>query len=597
VSDIGTMARALVYLRVTSLVGRVKSRLKRLKQPKYLAGAVVGIAYIYLVFLRRTQAPHRGPGPVGPGGSPTPELPAEAFSVFAEIGALVLLIVLIVNWVIPRRAALAFSEAEIAFLFPAPVNRRMLIHYRLLGSQLGIAFTALILTAAFRGGQSSFAGNPWFHVIGWWVILATVNLHFTGTSFVYSKLLNRSMTTRSRRTIAIGVAALVGAGLLVWLGSTMRLPAPGDFASFDSAIRYAASQLHAGPLPWLLSIPKLLIAPYVASSVPMFLLALGPALLVLILHYFWVIHTEVSFEEASLARAERRAARVKAVQRGDWRGQSTTRKAQRAPFRLGSVGRPEVAFLWKNLLSTSAFFRPRVAMILFAIVLIGSQWLGSQPALVPFRAFVGTMFLMLLAFTLLFGPMIARLDLRADLQNSDILKTYPLRGWQIVLGELLTPLAILSVVIWLCLLAIFLLLPSGQLPWLAASVRGAAAAGLAVIAPPFVAIQLLVPNAAAVIFPAWAHSAGNRAEQGIEVMGQRIIFMAGQLLITALAALPAAMMGGVLFFLVQWLAGWVLAGVIAVAAIFAVLTVEAAVGVRWVGSRFEHFDLSAELRP
>jgi hypothetical protein len=591
------MARALVYLRVTSLAGRIKSRLKRLKQPKYLAGAVVGAAYIYFVFLRRTQAAHRGPVPGSSGGPQIPHLPTEAFSVFAELGALVLLVVLIVNWAIPRRAALAFSEAEIAFLFPAPVNRRMLVHYRLLGSQLGIAFTALILTVAVRGGQSSVAGNPWFHAVGWWVILATLNLHFTGTSFVYSKLMNRSITTRLRKTITICVAALVVVGLMAWAASAMRLPAPGDLTSFDAVTRYAASQLHAGPLPGLLAIPKLLIAPYVAGSVPTFLLAMGPALLVLVVHYFWVIHTEVSFEEASLARAEKRAARIKAVQQGDWRGQGTTRKAQRAPFKLGSVGRPEVAFLWKNLLSTSTLFRPRVAIILFAIVLIGSQWLATQPGLAWFRVFAGTMLLVFLGLTVLMGPMVARLDLRADLQNSDILKTYPLRGWQIVFGELLAPLAILTVLIWLGLLAVCLLLPVGQMPWLAASVRGAVATGLAVIAPPFVAIQLLVPNAAAVIFPAWAQSAVNRAEQGIEVMGQRIIFMAGQLLITALAALPAAIAAGVVFFLAQWLAGVVIAGVLAVAAAFAVLAVEAALGVRWLGNRFEHFDLSAELRP
>jgi hypothetical protein len=591
------MARALLYLRVTSLVGRVKSRLKRLQQPKYLAGAVVGVAYVYFVFLRRTQNAHRAPVPGGPGGPPIPHLPAEAFSVFAELGALVLLMVLIVNWAIPRRASLAFSEAEIAFLFPAPVNRRMLVHYRLLGSQLGIAFTALILTVAVRGGQSSVAGNPWFHAIGWWVILATLNLHFTGTSFVYSRLMNRSITTRLRKTITIGVAALLVIGLIAWTATALRLPTLDDFASFDTATRYAASQLHAGPLPGLLAIPKLLIAPYVASSVSAFLLAMGPALLVLVVHYFWVIHTEVSFEEASIARAEKRAARIKAVQQGDWRGQSTTRKAQRAPFRLGSVGRPEVAFFWKNLLSTSTFFRPRVAMMLFAIVLVGSQWLASRPALAPFRVFAGTMFLIFLGLAVLLGPMMARLDLRADLQNSDILKTYPLRGWQIVLGELLTPLAILSVLIWLGLLAVCLLLPAGRAPWLAPSVRGAVATGLAVIAPPFVAIQLLVPNAAAVLFPAWAQSAVNRAEQGIEVMGQRIIFMAGQLLITALAALPAVIAAGVVFFLMQWLAGVLFAGVLAVAAAFAVLAVEAAIGVRWLGNRFEHFDLSAELRP
>ena len=587
------MTSALLYLRVTSIAGRVKSRLKRLKQPKYLAGAVVGAAYMYFAFIRRAQGPHRY-GPAG--GRPAPEIPSEAFALFAELGALLLLLVLIVNWVIPRRAALAFSEAEIAFLFPAPVNRRMLIHYRLLGSQLGIIFSALVLTLALGRGQA-FGGNPLFHAIGWWLVLATLNLHFTGTSFVYSKLMNRSITTGRRRAITIGVVAVLVCALLVWAWSAVHLPQQSDTGSLRAIAAYIAAQLHAGPLPWLLAIPRVLLAPYFAGSVRGFLPALGPAIAVLVVHYFWVLHTEVSFEEASIARAEKRAARVRAVQQGDWRGQTTARKPRRPPFNLRSTGRPELAFLWKNLLSTSALFRPRVAMSALLIIVVGSTWLVQQPALVQARLFVAAMFGLLLAATVILGPQIARQDLRADLSNADILKTYPLRGWQIVLGELLTPLAILSALIWMCLLAEFLLLPAGQLKWLTPSLRGGAALGLAVLAPPFVAIQLLVPNAAAVFFPAWVQAVRNRAERGIEVMGQRLIFISGQWVITAAAALPAAVVAAAVFFVAQWLVGFGAAAVLAVAAVFTVFTVEAWLGVRWLGSHFEHFDVSAELQP
>ena len=37
------------------------------------------------------------------------------------IGLRLLLLVLAINWLVPRQAVLAFSESEIAFLFPAPV--------------------------------------------------------------------------------------------------------------------------------------------------------------------------------------------------------------------------------------------------------------------------------------------------------------------------------------------------------------------------------------------------------------------------------------------------------------------------------------------
>ena len=591
-TSVATMARALLYLRVTSLIGRITSRLKRLKQPKYLAGAVVGAAYVYFSFLRRAHGTYGGHRP----GAPPPGIPADALAFFPDLVALILLIVLVANWAMPRYASLAFSEAEIAFLFPAPVNRRMLVHYRLLGSQLGIAITALVFTVIFRRGQA-VGGNAWFHIIGWWLILATLNLHFTGTAFVYSKLLNRSLTTRWRTVTTIAAVGVVICAVVLWAWSAMSLPTHGDLTSLGAFMSYIAAQLHAGPLPWLLAIPKLVIAPYFASSVSGFLLAVVPAVAVLVAHYYWVVHTEVSFEDASIAKAEKRAARVRAAQQGDWRGQQAVRKARRPPFRLRDGGRPELAFLWKNLLSSSAFFRPVTPIVLVAVILVGSEWLVRQPALEPFRVTTTLMFGIFLGVLVLIGPMIARQDLRSDLPNSDILKSYPLPGWRIVLGELLTPVSILVMLIWVSLLAEFLLLPSDRLLWLTPSLRAGVALGLAVLAPPFVAIQLLVANAATVLFPAWALSSGDRTERGIEVMGQRMIFIVGQLLITIIAAVPAAIAAAVIFLLGQWLFGLVIAGALAVAAVCALLTLEAWLGVRWLGRRFEHFDLSAELRP
>jgi hypothetical protein len=253
--------------------------------------------------------------------------------------------------------------------------------------------------------------------------------------------------------------------------------------------------------------------------------------------------------------------------------------------------------LWKNLLSTSAVLRPRVALAVLVIVFAGGRWLVRQPQLEPFRDLAALMFGVLLAGTLLLGPMLAKQDLRADLPSSDILKTYPLRGWQVVLGELLTPLAILSALIWICLFAESLLLAIARLTWLTPALRAGVALGLAVLAPPFVAIQLLVSNAAAVVFPAWTQSAGSRAERGVEVLGQRIIFLAGQLFITVVAVVPAAISAAVAFLVAQWLTGVAVAVVLAVAAAFVLLAVEAWLGVRWLGGRFEQFDLSAELRP
>ena len=582
-----SLTGALFYLRAMTIWGVVRSRFLRLKQPKYLLGAVVGAAYLYFFFVRPRHGPPRGTMPGG-AGFPTD---SDTMQIIFSVAALAMLISFVASWVIPRQASLAFSEAEIAFLFPAPVSRRMLIHYRILSSQFRLVFTAIIFTLVFRRGIT------FSHALGWWLILATVNLHFTGSSFMTTRLLNRTLTEPRRRNIILAVVATAVVALVLWGWIVFVSPVASDFRSISAFAHYLVNQLERGPMPWLLAIPRLTLAPYMAQTPHAFLLALGPAFAVLIAHYVWVLQSEVAFEEASISRAEKRAARTRAVQQGDWRNQGNTLKQQKPPFTLASTGRPELAFLWKNLFATIVLFRPVPLLVVTAIVVVVATWVGHAPGLEIARNVIAGLSTAILVMLLLFGPQLARQDLRSDLRNSDILKTYPLRGWQIVLGELLTPIFVLSAVTWILLLGAVLMAPAMGAEWQSPQMRIVGALGIAVLVPPFCAIQLLVPNAAAVIFPAWVQTVSNRGEHGLDVMGQRIIFMAAQLLATALALLPAAIVAAVLFFLLNWLVGFVTAYVVAVAAVFGVLAAEVWAGVRLLGERFEEFDLSSELRP
>ena len=595
-SSMPSLTGALLYLRVMTVAGMVRSRLRRLKQPKYLAGAAVGIAYFYFVLFRRVAGPPPGGARSGSITGGSQMISPDTLIVFAAIGAAGLFIALLLSWVIPRKPALAFSEAEIAFLFPAPVSRRMLIHYRLLSSQAGLALTALILSVLFRRG-SGIGGTTLTHAVGWWVILATVNLHFTGSSFVTSKLLNPSITLPQRRNIIIATAGGIVLALAVWVWSAVIGPNPDDVLAPGKFFHYLSVQLDRGPLPILLAIPRLVIAPYLAPTVHAFLVALGPALIVLGLHYFWVMWSEVSFEEATIARAEKRGARRRAVQEGDFRSTGNNRKAQREPFKLTGAGRPELAFLWKNLLATSAMLRPRGMLILAGVVIAIALWIETHPAYFVARAIAVPMVGMFAVMLLILGPQLARQDLRSDLMNSDILKTYPLKGWQLVLGELLTPMMILTTLMWLLVIVAAVTFPYESPSQFSQGFRTAAWIGIAVLMPPFCTIQLLVPNAFTVIFPAWVQSVGNRREHGLEVLGQRIIFFVGQMLIIALALVPASIGGAILFVIAQWLAGPIVGLALCVAAAFALLTAEAWIGIQWLGERFEKFDLSAELRP
>jgi ABC-2 type transport system permease protein len=580
-----TIAGALLYVRLTTVRGWLTSRLRRLKQPKYLVGAVVGISYIYFFFIRNLSRNRI------PRAEAAPDVPAEALAIVPEIAAAALLLLIAFNWIVPRgRAGLTFSEAEISFLFPAPIPRRTLIHYRLLCTLGALGLTALIMTLV--SGAWTLSGAPaWLRAVGWWVVLGTISLHFTATAFVVTRLLDRGVSSLARGVAGLSVLALAIALPLVWTLSVLPAPTQRDLASVAAVGRYLEAALQSGPLPWLLAVPKLVIAPLFAADARAFVLALWPALLVLAAHYAWVQFSAVSFEEASIARAEKRATRLAAFRSGNLR--VTKAKKRGDPFRLRDGGRPELAFLWKNLLAMGSVFRPRSALVAASIVAAACLWLASAD-LRGGQAFVAIGAGMVLLIVLLVGPQFARHDLRSDLKNADILKTYPLDGSQIVFGEMLAPIAVLSVIAWLALLAVALSAAALDTP---VFVRVMGPLAIAVAAPFFCGLQLVIQNAIALTFPAWVQSVSNPGEHGLDVFGQRIVFFAGQILVLALGLLPALVGALVTFFVANWLAGPVIAGLLAWLVLLTVLGVEIWGGVRWLGGRFAHFDLSAELRP
>lgn len=591
------MLGALLYLRLTSLKNLLLSRLRRLRQPKYLFGALVGAAYFYFIFFRQIGAKARPPfNP--PRGLTVASLPVvDLIPILGVFGALVLLVIVLFTWAMPSaKPGLAFTEAEVAFLFPAPISRRRLIHFRLLGAQLRILFSALIFTLISRG-WSFLGGSTLSHVLGWWLILTTLNLHFTGAALTITRLIDSGVSAWRRRATIIGavVVIIVATTVSIWRNAP-PFPAghvgPREFAAWIAAI------LDAGLLHWLLIPGKVLIAPFLAANWTAFFTTVGPAAALLVAHYFWVARQEVSFEEASIAYAEKRAARIARIRGGDYRLGDEKPKPRREPFRLKVPGRPELAFLWKNLLGTRPYFHWRVWAGCAAVTAVGVPWIVRHDDNGAFAAVISVAAAIFAAYTLLLGPQLARQDLRSDLPNSDILKTYPLAGWQILLGELLTPVAILSGLLWLALVAAALALGprAATISWLTPGFRLTAGLCLAATVPVLCALQLIIPNAAALLFPAWFQATRQRGG-GIDVMGQRLIFVFGQLLVILLALCPAVLGAGLVIFATQWLIGASAAVVLATTLALVVLAAEVWCGLWLLGERFEKLDLATELRP
>jgi len=106
-----------------TLKNRILQWVRRLRQPRYLIGAIAGAAYFWFLIFRRSS----GNG----------KILLKTFSmipVIADVASIFILLLMILPWALPDDSGgLQISEAEMTFLFPAPFRRRDLAHAGLAG--------------------------------------------------------------------------------------------------------------------------------------------------------------------------------------------------------------------------------------------------------------------------------------------------------------------------------------------------------------------------------------------------------------------------------------------------------------------------------
>src|SRR3954471_23653235 len=320
------------YLTWRSARHRIAGQLRQLKSPRYLAALLLGLAYLWFVV-------------IGQRPTTTPAAAADP-KVLELIGALALFGAVAWGWIFGvERRVLAFSPAEVTFLFSGPVSRQGLIQFKLLRSQLLILFNALLWTLILS--RERFGVSAWLRVISIWVMLTTLSFHRLGASFVRTSLSEHGRFGARPRAVSLG---LLGAFLiaLVW-GISDALPEL--MAARQQEGRGVLSAVAAAfdrPPPRVLTYPfRIMIRPLAAESVTDWLAALWPALLLMVLHYVWVVRSDTAFEEAAAEVSLRRAT---ALASGSMSG-GPRAGPRRALVRLSATGWPAGAILWKNLVA------------------------------------------------------------------------------------------------------------------------------------------------------------------------------------------------------------------------------------------------------
>jgi hypothetical protein len=566
------MIGAALYLSRRSLANSLKRRLARLRQPQYAVGLIVGVLYLAsIVGTRRRGTITSSPG-------------AEA------LGVCLLAIYVMLNWVLgDAETPFTFTLAETQFLFPAPLTRSQVIRFKILRMQITLLLSAAFTVMIFSSRR--FSGAGLLHALALWLIYGTLQLHAGGVGLLRATLADHGIAGVRRRLGALAVvAALIGLG---WWATAHQLADVVAQARDDvlGALGVIDGALHTGALG-ILSWPlRALVNLYLANTVPEFAAALPAALLVFAVHLVWVVRSTVSFEEAAVEHAAKFARRIDAMRRG--RGYAPSRAPGTAAprlLRLTPTGTPAVAILWKNVLGTLREIRPRtivliVAMCVVMAVATGGDGLHRSELFAVLAGFLGML-------AVAAGPFAVRFDFRRDLELAALLKVYPLRGRQMVAGEIAAPIVLLTLFAWGALIAAFLTtLTNPALPPL--GMRVAYAAAIAVTIPAVLLVLVLVQNAAVLLLPAWM-ATGQQRTAGLEAMGQRIVVMIGTMFALIIALVPASIVGGGAF-VVAGLVGGSTPVAALLGAVFGSATVgaEGALAVNLLGGVFERFDPSA----
>lgn len=577
------MVGTFLYLTGCGIRNRIRVRLRRLREPRYLIGSLAGIAYLYFVVFGR--AFRSRPSARLPSG---PQTPMAALALLGAplqfIGSIFLLLFAVVAWLWPgSRKPIDFTRSEVQFFFPAPLARRQLIHYKLLRSQLALLFGSAVATLFLR---PSTLASGWTLMVGMWVVLIAIRLHSIGVSLSRASLAQRGAGGLVRRWAPVVVVAGAVATLVITAGLDWpRLSAlsnPGD------ALEELQHLWSSGICAWILWPFAALMRLPLSGSATEFLRALPAALAILALNYAWVLQADASFEEAAADRAEKMAT-LKAAPR------AASVKAMPTPFALAPEGRAELAIMWKNLILIGRYASLKMLLRLLPVVAVFgiAASNGSRNGGV-----VGLLAVLCIVFTgmiVLMGAQMVRNDLRQDLTRLAVLKTWPIRGATLLRGELAAPAAVLTSMVWLLILAAATLVPHlpdrhGDMAGMVLD-RFSYGAAAMLLAPALILVQLVVTNGIAVIFPAWIATGASRA-RGIDAMGQRLLMMAGIWLSLLVSLLPAALVSGAVAFAIYWTMH-VIPVVVPAAIAAIVVAAECWVAVELLGGVLDRTDVSA----
>ncbi len=417
-----------------------------------------------------------------------------------------------------------FTASEVAFLFPAPFQRRQLLSYKLLQSLAGILFLSLLMSFVFARSPGLWLAGLFGSILSLaFLQLLTMNVAFLRQVF------EARASVFVRRVIGVAVLSL----LLMAVSQTIIAAPIGDFSSLANAFQNSSSG-------------AMLLAPFgvftrmlFPVNLSMFLSCFGTVLILDLCLLVSAYRLDGLSLEAALAISEKMTARLKRLQTkgasqmfGSPTSQSAGRRLPLLPFWNG-IG----PIIWQRVTTNIRTSLKLFLMLGGATLLAGGLAFSihrKDPAepLAALGAAIGVMS---------YVSVLISLSLQNEIERVGYLKSLPLSSRSIVLGELLGFVVLISTVQASLYLALCALLPSVA-GWLLVA---------AVLAFPFNFLLFGIDKLVFYIFPTrMAKGAPGDFQNG----GKQMMFVFFKmavlfacLALMGIAIIPGALMGSTLF--------------------------------------------------
>jgi hypothetical protein len=574
------MLIASLYITVCTTRNRILVRLRRLREPRYLIGALVGSAYLYFsIFARWRGRSRRG----GEGDSRAPiEVTTAWQAIGSSLAGLLVFVLALVAWVLPGRPGLLeFSRAETVFLFPAPVSRRQLLVHRLVRSQVS-SLIASLLMSLFLAPSAGF-GRLRF-AMAMWALFVTTRVYFAAVALTRAQFASPRRSARLAAWLPVGF--LIGGTVVLAVAIVRQMTLQPVASAADVLVRLAGAT--ASGLPSLVLWPFMaILRPQLATSVTSFVPAMAGSLAVLAAVVVWMLANDSAFEMTAGEAAGQGSS--------DARARPPVVRVRQVGPALALSGRTEWAIFWKNAMQTfRAVNLPMKRLVPPAIGLT----MGLSGAAVGMSAglnrgpagFIAALAFAVTAISVVAGPLIMRLDLRSDFEHLELLKTWPVRPAELIRGEMAWPAAFVTAIAWAGILCTALF-SGAAMPEVPMTSRVALAVSALFAAPALIAAQYTVQNALALFFPAWV-SLGTQRTRGLDAMGQRLIMLAAIVVALVLFAVPGGIAGGIVWLALRRVMG---AAVFVPAAVLfaAVVLTEVLAATELLGPAYERMDLTS----